>query len=333
MQNDAFKRFSRDLQEALVIPVNYLNKKAKKIPSSRHDKKNKVGASSVVLAGLQAGAIGPYSKSNNESNNNNFNSKSYGGGGGGGEGLQHEKIGPQYRCSDSVSLHNFSLSTISKTSVDDNQSFTSHGSSSSVTLASGMSANNSFKFGGSTVGVATAGGGYGGSGGGGCGGNKSSLKSPLSPKVFTNHGSLVGGSGGFASAVSLMREDPPLVHCPPSVATLDQFSPERLAWVKDCIYQQSNMTMMTTSSATTIGTTTTKPSLLLSSSTPSSSSALVQPNDVLKTSSQAWDTIEGGQPGLGHGGDTGNHFQYSPAGQRSSTAEMMAPTHNFPGHW
>ncbi|KAG0378528.1 hypothetical protein BGX24_003561 [Mortierella sp. AD032] len=30
MQNDAFKRFSKDLQEALVIPVNYINKKTKK---------------------------------------------------------------------------------------------------------------------------------------------------------------------------------------------------------------------------------------------------------------------------------------------------------------
>ncbi|KAG0039069.1 hypothetical protein BGZ82_009767 [Podila clonocystis] len=200
MQNDAFKRFSKDLTDALVIPVNYLNKKAKRIPLPGNDKKNRIGA--VGLAGLQAGVL---------KNHDDHHQPSPG-------GLQYDKA--HHKGSESVSLHNFSLSTISKTSVDDNQSFTSNGSGSTASFG---------KFG------------------------KSGLKSPLSPTSFR-------GSGGLP-----VREEPPLVHCPPSVASLEQFSPERLAWVKDCIFQP----------------------------------AYSQPQNG-KMSEHAWDTVEGANHGGGH---------------------------------
>ncbi|KAF9126581.1 hypothetical protein BGW39_006502 [Mortierella sp. 14UC] len=64
--------------------------------------------------------------------------------------------------SDSVSIHNFSLSTLSKGSLDENPSFTS-------------------------------------------------------------------SNGGVAGYVGFSQQ-----HCPPSVATLDQFSPERQNWVREC---------------------------------------------------------------------------------------------------
>ncbi|KAF9383372.1 hypothetical protein CPB97_006507 [Podila verticillata] len=211
MQNDSFKRFSRDLQDALVIPVNYLNKEAKKIPLPGNDKKNKVGAGGLV--GLQSRSA-------------------------------YDKL--RHKSSDSVSLHSFSLSTISKTSVEDDQSFTSNGSSSTATIGgtgSGTSSGSFGKFG------------------------KSGLKSPLSPSIFR-------GGGGLP-----VREEPPLVHCPPSVASLEQFSPERLAWVKDCIYQP----------------------------------AYSQPHNgnVLKTSAHAWDTVEGANHG-------GGHFHNGHSGARST---------------
>lgn len=216
MQNDIFKRFSRDLQDALVIPVNYLNKKGKKIPLLSNDKKNRVGA--VGLAGLQAGVIGL-------KNHDDHHQLS--------QGLQYDRL--HRKGSDSVSLHNFSLSTISKTSADDNQPFTSNGSSSTATIGdsgSGTSSGSFGKFG------------------------KSGQKSPLSPSAFR-------GSGGLP-----VREEPPLVHCPPSVASLEQFSPERLTWVKDCIYQPAY--------------------------------SQPQNSNVLKTSGHAWDTVEGANHGGGH---------------------------------
>ncbi|KAF9391432.1 hypothetical protein CPC16_004336 [Podila verticillata] len=239
MQNVAFKRFSRDLQDALVIPVNYLNKKAKKIPLPGNDKKNKVGAGG--LAGLQAGVIGLTIHDDHHQPS---------------QGLQYDKV--HRKDSDSVSLHNFSLSTISKTSVEDNQSFTSNGSSSTATIGG--------------TGSGTSNGSFGKFG-------KSGLKSPLSPGTFR-------GSGGLP-----VREEPPLVHCPPSVASLEQFSPERLAWVKDCIYQPAY--------------------------------SQPQNSNVLKSSANAWDTIEGANNG-------GGHFHNGHSGARST--DEIAPTHNYPGH-
>ncbi|KAF9418000.1 hypothetical protein BGZ94_009810 [Podila epigama] len=241
MQNDAFKRFSRDLQDALVIPVNFLNKKAKKIPLPGNEKKNRVGAAG--LPALQTGFGGQHGY-------DHAGSWTHG----------HNTHFDKSKNADSVSLHNFSLSTISKTSVDDNQSFTSNGSSSTATIGSSVvSGGGSFGFSGGKFG-------------------KAGLKSPLSPYGF-NRG------GGFAT-----REEPPLVHCPPSVASLDQFSPERLAWVKDCIYQPTTYH---------------------------------NNNNVLKTSEQAWDTVDG------HGHDHG-HFpdNHNCAG----STDELAPTHNYPGH-
>ncbi|KAG0336884.1 hypothetical protein BG000_006046 [Podila horticola] len=214
MQNDAFKRFSKDLTDALVIPVNYLNKKAKRIPLPGNEKKNRVGA--VGLAGLQVGVLKNYDDHHHQPSPG---------------GLHYNKT--HHRGSESVSLHNFSLSTISKTSVDDNQSFTSNGSGSTTSFG---------KFG------------------------KSSLKSPLSPTAFR-------GSGGLP-----VREEPPLVHCPPSVASPEQFSPERLAWVKDCIYQPAY--------------------------------SQPQHGNALKASGHAWDTIEGAN-------HDGGHFHNGHSGTRS----------------
>ncbi|KAG0085265.1 hypothetical protein BGZ93_004265 [Podila epicladia] len=226
MQNDAFKRFSKDLTDALVIPVNYLNKKAKRIPLPGNDKKNRVEA--LSLAGLQAGVL---------KNHDDHHQPSPG-------GLQYDKA--HRKGSESVSLHNFSLSTISKTSVDDNQSFTSNGSDSTASIG---------KFG------------------------KSGPKSPLSPIAFR-------GSGGLP-----VREEPPLVHCPPSVASLEQFSPERLAWVKECIYQPTY--------------------------------PQPQNSNVLKSSGNVWDTVEGASHG-------GGHFHNGHSGARST--DEITLTHNYPGH-
>ncbi|KAG0352645.1 hypothetical protein BGZ54_002650 [Gamsiella multidivaricata] len=45
------------------------------------------------------------------------------------------------------------------------------------------------------------------------------------------------------------EEEPPLVHCPLSVASLDQFSPERHAWVRECLSGGRGMPLTTTASA------------------------------------------------------------------------------------
>jgi len=68
---------------------------------------------------------------------------------------------------------------------------------------------------------------------------KSSIKSPPS----------TGSGKGFP------KEEPPIIHCPPSIASLEQFSPQRRAWIQN--WGNSNAEL----------------------------------NDVLK-SGQAWDTIE-----------------------------------------
>ncbi|KAG9066114.1 hypothetical protein KI688_001333 [Linnemannia hyalina] len=218
MQNDAFKRFSKDLQEVLVIPVNYINKKTKKSsmaggngdlftlsnnnfsshpqqphhhhPPHHHSSKKPIGLSGLTTSDLRkdlsGGQVSPYSS----------------------------------LTSDSVSLHNFSLSTLSKGSLDENPSFTS--SNGSAAGYFGLSQQQQLQQQGG-------------------GGNpqffhqqqqqqqhkltkaSSFLRSPLSP-------------GGFNGSMRIYPklEEPALVHCPPSVATLDQFSPERQNWVREC---------------------------------------------------------------------------------------------------
>lgn len=217
MQNDAFKRFSKDLQDALVIPVNYINKKTKKSsvvggngdlfthsnnnfsshphqphhhhPPHHHSSKKPIGLTGLTTSDLRrdlsGGQVSPYSS----------------------------------LTSDSVSLHNFSLSTLSKGSLDENPSFTS--SNGSTVGYVGLSQQQQLQQQG--------------------GGHhqffpqqqqqhqhkltkaSSFLRSPLSP-------------GGFNGSMRIYpkQEEPALMHCPPSVATLDQFSPERQNWVREC---------------------------------------------------------------------------------------------------
>ncbi|KAK5815121.1 hypothetical protein F5H01DRAFT_380233 [Linnemannia elongata] len=218
MQNDAFKRFSKDLQEALVIPVNYINKKTKKSsmvggngdlfthsnnnfsshphqphhhhPPHHHSSKKPIGLSGLTTTDLRrdlsGGQVSPYSS----------------------------------LTSDSVSLHNFSLSTLSKGSLDENPSFTSSNGSAAGYV--GLNQQQQLQQ----------------QGGGGhhqffhqqqqqhqhkLTKASSFLRSPLSPGAF--NGSM---------RIYPKQEEPALVHCPPSVATLDQFSPERQNWVREC---------------------------------------------------------------------------------------------------
>ncbi|KAF9185184.1 hypothetical protein BGZ51_002905 [Haplosporangium sp. Z 767] len=223
LQNDAFKKFSKDLQDALVIPVNYINKKTKKTPMN--EKKKQPGLSGLYTSGLQASSM---SDTVDEfSPHSNLNS-------------------------DSVSLHNFSLSTISKASSDDNRSITSsNGSTMGMAGIAQQQHPSQLSLHSQTSVI---------SGNGGKRSRASSfLRSPLSPGAF-------GGNGGGNNKVSSkLLEEPPLVHCPPSVASLDQFSPERHAWVRSCLAQHQ-----------------------LHSLQPS----LSQLTNVLK-SERAWDTAEG----------------------------------------
>ncbi|KAF9935022.1 hypothetical protein FBU30_008515 [Linnemannia zychae] len=195
MQNETFKRFSKDLQDALVIPVNYINKKTKRSSIAggkgdlfnshhpHHFSKRPVGLSGLSMADLKkdmnGGQESPYSSLN----------------------------------SDSVSLHNFSLSTLSKGSLDENTSFTS--SNGSVAGYIGFSQQQQQQLyiyqqqqqQQQQHKLTKA---------------SSFLRSPLSPNGFNG------------SRIYPKQEEPALVHCPPSVATLDQFSPERQNWVREC---------------------------------------------------------------------------------------------------
>ncbi|KAF9357262.1 hypothetical protein BGX26_004005 [Mortierella sp. AD094] len=141
MQNDAFKRFSRDLQEALSIPGNFLNKKSKKIPPTG-DKKKK--SSQPQTQGI----------------------------------IKTEKI-----SADSCSLHDIQISEVSKTASTIADSDTHH---LSVSTAKASQAN-----------------GRGGS--------------PIS-----------AGSGKI-----FPKEEPPIIHCPPSISSLEHFSPQRRAWIQN----------------------------------------------------------------------------------------------------
>lgn len=117
---------------------------------------------------------------------------------------------------DSVSLHNFSLSTISKASSDGNQSFTSSNGSLVGSLHSQQQQPSYFHPVSKGLKIST--------------GTKALnfLKSPRSPASPSYN--KVGATGRFPK-----EEQPALIHCPPSVASLDQFSEERHAWVLQCL--------------------------------------------------------------------------------------------------
>ncbi|KAG0259238.1 hypothetical protein DFQ27_004189 [Actinomortierella ambigua] len=176
MQGDTFKRFSKDLQEALVIPVNFLNKKSKR-PTPQT---TEVGSDTSETKGAK-GLVFPLKKNKRMSN-----------------GIPKlDKISMQ----DSCSLHNFSLTDLSK-------------KSSNSSLASKL--------------------------------NSPGPKSPL-------------GSGYRVHGAP--KNNVALIHCPRSVATLEQFSPHRLAWIKSCLQEGSSLAQLSA------------------------------PPSVLKTE-QAWDTAE-----------------------------------------
>ncbi|KAF9112635.1 hypothetical protein BGX27_003023 [Mortierella sp. AM989] len=141
MQNDAFKRFSRDLQEALSIPGNFLNKKSKKSLLAADKKKKN---SQPQIQGI----------------------------------IKTEKI-----TVDSCSLHDIPISEVNKTvstAVDNNTHYLS------VSTAKTLQGN-----------------GHGGS--------------PIS-----------AGSGKI-----FPKEEPPIIHCPPSISSLEHFSPQRKAWIQN----------------------------------------------------------------------------------------------------
>lgn len=232
------------------MPVHFLNKKTKKTPM--HEKKKPSG---LTMTGLERGSHGRGIHSNHHHNNNNNNNN-------------HHNMISAYSSTvstpstaDSVSLHNFSLSTISKASSDDNQSFTStNGLQHQLSLGGIGKRSRASSF----------------------------LRSPLSPGGFGSlglgsfaggrdgsNGTGTGGSGGhprraFPKLHPMMQhEEPALVHCPPSVGSLDQFSSERQAWVRDCLAQNQNL----------------KPHL------PQQQQQQQQTDDILKTG-RAWDTTE-----------------------------------------
>ncbi|KAG0298054.1 hypothetical protein BGZ98_000339 [Dissophora globulifera] len=187
MQNDTFKRFSKDLQDALVMPVNYINKKTKKA-GPLNEKKKALGLPGLTITNLNSSDIGSKHLSNKIHQH------------------QHDGLSPRSAAStsDCLSLHNFSLSTISKTSCDDNHSFTSSN--------------------GSTLGFP----------------GSSQQQQQASVGNYGHSSTFLKSSGQSGSAFAGLGEEPPLVHFPNLIASLDQFSPERLAWVKDFLNQNNS---------------------------------------------------------------------------------------------
>lgn len=248
MQNDTFKRFSRDLQDALIMPVSYLNKKkSRKLPQS--EKKKPMGLAGLTIANP---TYRNYDRAEDgsemgDSNNSLFMGKSHG-----------SAFTPRSNSSsDSVSLHNFSLSTIGKTSCGDNNSFTSsNGSSAGFAGYAHQSQSQSqlhvqTQQSHSTIGRRSR--------------ASSFMRSPLSPGAF-------GGSYSYGKVFSEIKDEPALVHCPLSIASLDQFSPERYTWVRECLNQNSNLNQNSS-----------KPVSVL---TPSRLSGVIK-------SEKAWDVIQG----------------------------------------
>ncbi|KAG0229850.1 hypothetical protein BGW42_001315 [Actinomortierella wolfii] len=180
MQNETFKRFSKDLQEALVIPVNFLSKKSKRSTPQTTE----IGSDpSETTSNRNAKGLAFPLKKSKRSNN----------------GIPKlDKIS----MTDSCSLHNFSLADLSKKSSDSS-------------LSSKL--------------------------------NSPGPKSPLGP--------------GFNRVHSGPKNNIALIHCPRSVATLEQFSPHRLAWIKSCLQEGNSLAQLSA------------------------------PPSVLKTE-HAWDTVE-----------------------------------------
>lgn len=172
MQNDTFKRLSKDLQGALSIPGNFFNKQAKKLtfPS---DKKKK-GSQSQTSTFLQPGKT----------------------------------------LVEASSFHDVAVvgKSASVAIVDDNKHC--------LSVSTGKDSR-----------------------GGG------PIKSPPS----------TGPGKAFP------KEEPPIIHCPPSVSCLERFSPQRQAWIQNCCSSNTN----------------------------------VELHNVLK-SGQAWDTIEDRQITTGY---------------------------------
>ncbi|CAO3569674.1 unnamed protein product [Mortierella alpina] len=283
MQNDGFKKFSKDLQDALVMPVQFLNKKAKKTPLSEKKK-----PSGLTMTGLDRASGG-----NNNNNHHHHHHHSH---------SAYSSTVTTPSTADSVSLHNFSLSTISKASSDDNQSFTStNGLQYQLFLGGKGQRSRASSF----------------------------LRSPLSPGGFGSlgFGSNNGSSGGghpkraFPKLHPMMmmmqqqhqhqqhhhhvqqqlqqqqqqQEEPALVHCPPSVGSLDQLSSERQAWVRECLAQNHHPNL--------------KP-LPSSQQQQQQQEHEQQPDDILK-SGRAWETAEG-------------HFE-----EQGCSAELIAPGRSF----
>ncbi|KAI8360289.1 hypothetical protein B0O80DRAFT_200223 [Mortierella sp. GBAus27b] len=261
MQNDTFKRFSRDLQDALGTPVSYLNKKSKKsttLGERRHRPPSLAGLTITKTSCLDMNEEGVMSTEAGIDQDAEAGGR-----------RSHGVLTPRSdSTSDCVSLHNFSLSTISKTSYDDNRSFTSSNGSTAgflgisqqhlQQLQQQQQQQHSIPMGKRSR-------------------ASSFLKGPLSPGAFGinsmlgsrgygSSGSCVGSFGGDSGRVIPdPTDEPALVHCPLSVTSLDQFSPERHAWVKECLSQNSSGLRTAMSSHL---------------------------NDVLK-SEKAWDAVEG----------------------------------------
>ncbi|KAG0006452.1 hypothetical protein BGZ65_007858 [Modicella reniformis] len=260
MQNDTFKRFSRDLQDALVMPASYLSKKTKKttLGERRYRPPSLARLTFTKSSYVDIDEDGARGVGGLE-----IERESELGTAGRGNGVFTPRSDSTSDCD---SLHNFSLSTISKTSYDDNHSFTS--SNGSTTEFLGISQQHLQQLQQQqqqhpiSIGKRSR--------------ASSFLKSPLSPgafgignilggRGFGGGGSCVGSFGGDGGRIYPdLADEPALVHCPVSVTSLDQFSPERHAWVKECLNPNSNHKLKES------------PHL----------------NDVLK-SEKAWNTVEG----------------------------------------
>ncbi|KAG0056335.1 hypothetical protein BGZ83_005454 [Gryganskiella cystojenkinii] len=242
MQNETFKRFSRDIQDVLVMPMNnYLSKKTSK----------KLSRASG-LSGLTIDGHPPQNHGHHHHHHHHHHHQ------------KEKDVGAPLSSAstaDSVSLHNFSLSTISKASSDGNQSFTSSNGSTNGFVGCQqqhsqtppplplhhLPSNKGPKI--STSAKAL-----------------NFLKSPRSPLSPSHYGKV----GIFPK-----EEQPALIHCPPSVASLDQFSQERHDWVLKCLnhHHQGSKDQGATTKEITTG-------------TPATNS------DILK-SETAWDAVEG----------------------------------------
>ncbi|KAF9583696.1 hypothetical protein BGW38_008833 [Lunasporangiospora selenospora] len=257
MQNDTFKRFSRDLHGALVVPANYLSKKNKKPPL--HEKKRSAGQSDFSIADK---THYHHHRENNSYLNIERNSH-----------FHSPALSTASLASDSVSVHNFSLSTISKTS-DDNQSFTSLNGSCAGTLGMGYPHNplplppfQPHQQQGQSqslqrplsLSIKTRKMGLG-----------SLVRSPLSPTGATlKYGRLFPNE----SPTCPQEQQPAMVHCPPSVSSIDQLSPERRQWVRDCLQPMNDSMAASNTQSRTFG----QESLHMSGS-------------IIK-SGRAWDTV------------------------------------------